>query len=227
MGVFYCAPLSNFVFTNNVINFWTGETLFNNVVGAYITGNHFTRNADTIIAGTAQTSWNYIGHPIVVGQPIQRTQGRPLTINVGKNIILTSNTFDVAHGPLYYNWNDGETILDEASGYSDMGVLAGADSSSATAQAKTSGTWNYYPNSVIMIVSGKGAGQWRHAIQNTGGTFTIDQPWLVVPSPGDHFIINVPSFENALISSNKLTGNPVGIELFRAPSSIPTSPIIR
>ncbi len=215
VGPIYWAPVSNLVFTNNTISWWTGETLFNNVDGAFIDSNHFTRHADTIVAGQAQTSWPYVGNPIVVGQKIQRTQGRPLTINIGKNIIVTHNIFDVANGPLYYNWNDGETILNEAVGYDDMGVLASAGASSATARPKSAGSWNYFRNSMIIIVSGKGAGQWRHITQRSGDDFTVDQPWLVTPSAGDHFTISVPSFENALINGNTLTGNPIGIGLYK------------
>ena len=182
VGPIYSDPVSNLTFTGNTISWYTNENLFNNVVTALIDNNHFTRIADTIAAGPAQLSWPHIdNHPIVVGQPIQRTQGRPLTINFGKNILITNNTFDVANGPLYYNWNDGETILNEASGREDMGVLAGADGSSATAQPKSSGAWNYFSNSMIVIVSGKGAGQWRHITQNNGNSFTVDQPWLVIP----------------------------------------------
>ncbi len=215
VGPIYWVPVSNLVFTNNIISWWTGENLFNQVDRAFIDSNHFTRNADTIVAAPAQTSQPFIAKAITVGQKIQRTQGRPLTINIGRNINVTHNIFDVANGPLYYNWNDGETILNEAVGYDDMGVLASANASSATAQPKSAGSWNYFSNSMIIIVSGKGAGQWRHITQNSNNTFTVDQPWLVIPSAGDHFVISVPSFENALIDSNTMTGNPIGIGLYK------------
>ncbi len=53
-------------------------------------------------------------------------------------------------------------------------------------------SWNYYPNSTVSIVTGAGAGQIRNIVSRNNNTFTIDQPWDVIPSPGDHFAIDVP-----------------------------------
>ena len=67
---------------------------------------------------------------------------------------------------------------------------------------------------MIVIVSGAGAGQWRHIIANAGNTFTVDTPFQVVPAVGDHFTISYPTFENALIRNNVMSNNPLGVDLY-------------
>ena len=219
VGPIWWDPVSNLTFAGNTVTYWTGQILMDDLNNALIDGNHFTRIADPIVAGPQQAAWNtnIAGRRIAVGDHVQLRQGRGLSTQFGKNVLITNNKFDVdtSRGPLYYNWNDCETILNEARDRDDMGVLASANASSATAQPKSSGSWNYYSNSMIIIASGKGAGQWRHITQRNGNAFTIDQPWLVIPSAGDHFVISVPSYENAIIHGNTLKDSPRGIVLYR------------
>lgn len=220
--------LSNLYFINNTVTHWTGEIRINDIVNGVIDNNHFSRYANTIIATSAQTGWPYIGSPIQVGQPIQATHGRQLAIAFAKNVLITHNTFDVPNPPLYYNMDDGETILNEGRDREDRGLVASASGGSFTAGPKcpngattppigkllTGCAWNFFSNSMVMIVSGKGTGQWRHITNMNNNTFTIDQPWLVIPSPDDHFVIDVPNFENAIIENNTLTNNPIGIGMY-------------
>ncbi|WOJ91636.1 glycosyl hydrolase family 28-related protein (plasmid) [Methylocapsa polymorpha] len=218
LGPLYISPVSNLLFKNNTISWFSGQVLINDLTNGVIEGNHFTRNADQIMATAQQASWPYINKAIAVGDVIQRGEGRQLSINFGKNIVIHSNTFDTSGYPLKYNWNDGETILSEGGGpyrRGDTGLATAATALTISGNSSCSAcSWNYYPNSIVSIVTGAGAGQIRNIVSRSNNTFTIDQPWDVVPSPGDHFAIDVPSFQNTLIRYNTMTGNPRGILLY-------------
>ena len=220
IGPITIQPVSNLVFRSNTIAWASDQNLIDDVTNAIIESNHFTRSAsDQIVAGPEQTTWPYVGKPIAVGDIIQRTQGRQLSLNFGKNLVVQNNIFDVSDGVLKYNWDDGETILSEAGGAAprdDVGTVTAASSLTVTDNSKCSGTcaWNFYSNSMIIIVSGQGAGQWRHAVARSDNTFTVDKAWDIVPAAGDHFALSVPSYENALIRRNTLKDNPIGIGMF-------------
>lgn len=223
LGPLYLSKISNLQFRNNTIKWATNQNSMNDLVNAIIENNHFTRSAsDTIIAGPAQASWTYpfTEKPVVAGESVARVDGRQLTINFGKNVVVQNNRFDVSDGVLSIVHNDGETILNEAGGSNtreDWGTVTGANRSSVTDNSKCSSSpcaWKIYPNSMLIIVSGAGAGQWRHITAQMGNTFTVDAPFDVVPTLGDHFTLAVPAYENTIISNNTATGNPFGIAMY-------------
>ncbi|WP_026608541.1 glycosyl hydrolase family 28-related protein [Methylocapsa acidiphila] len=221
VGPIIIQQASNFLFFQNMVSWSSGQNQMDSLTNAVIEGNHFTRNADLMVATSAQTSWPYPygTNPITVGAVVERTPGRQVSVNFGKNLVINSNIFDTAGNALKYNWDDGETVLSEGGGpnpRTDSGTATSATALSIADDSRCTGvcSWNYYPNSVVSIVSGAGAGQIRHIVSRNNNTFTIDQPWDVIPSPGDRFAIDVPSLENALIRSNTMSGNPRGIVLW-------------
>ena len=221
LGPTYMGPASNFIFRNNSIGWATGQNAMHDLVNAVIENNVFWRSAsDYIMVGPAQLSMTYNGSSVHVGDRLQRAMGRQLAINFGKNVVVQNNTFNVTDGALQYNWNDGETIQNEAGGgvpREDTGTVTAANASSITDNSKCAGTcaWVYTPGySMVVVVSGAGAGQWRHITAQTGNTFTVDKPFDVIPAPGDHFTVSYPAFENAIISANTMSGNPMGIDLY-------------
>ncbi|VTZ52174.1 conserved exported hypothetical protein [Methylocella tundrae] len=214
LGPIYILGSSNLVFVGNTVKWATDQVLMNDMVNAFIESNHFTRSASDKVAATSAMAAAACctSTPVGTGQMVSRRLGRQLTIQFGKNIIIANNIFDVSDGSLDSTLNDGETFLNESRGREDEGVVTSANSTSVSANAKS---WNYYSNSMVIIVSGAGAGQWRHITQlSNNSTFTIDQPWDVVPAAGDHFTIAVPSFENAWINGNTMSNNPQGISLW-------------
>jgi hypothetical protein len=216
IGPLYLTGISNFTFRNNIVAWASGQNSMNELTNAVIESNHFTRVADQIVAGQQQTSWPSVAKPITVGALVQRSQGRQLSINFGKNLVIHSNIFDTAGNAHKYNWADGETILSEGGGpkhRADTGVTTSATALTVADDSRCC-SWNYYPNSIVSIVTGKGAGQLRHIVGRNNNTFTVDQPWDIIPSPGDHFAIDTPSFENALIRFNTMSNNPAGIILY-------------
>ena len=220
-GPIYFAPMSNLQFRNNSVKWATGQNAFKDIVNAVIENNAFTRSAsDTIIAGPADTGMLLFGRPVKVGDRIQRLIGRQIGINFGKNVVFQSNTFNVSDGTLAYNWNDGETIQNEAGATlprDDSGVITAVSATSVADDSKCSGicAWRYYPGySMIVVVSGAGAGQWRRIVASAGNTFTVDKPFEVVPAVGDHFTISYPAYENALIINNTMNDNPLGVDIY-------------
>ncbi len=214
---------TNFQFRNNVVKWATGQNSLLDLVNAVLENNHFTRSAsDKLAVGPADPSWGGYAIAVPAGFGYMRVGGRQLSLNWGKNVVIQNNIFDTSDGVISYNWNDGETILNEAGGPSagqreDVATVSAAASSSVTANPKCSGTcaWNVSPNSIVVIVSGEGASQWRHITQTSGNTFTLDKPFSVIPAPGDHFAISQPGYENAIIRNNTMSGNPFGIAMYK------------
>lgn len=222
VGPLYLWNLTNATFQNNKVSWASGQNSFKDVDGAVIEGNHFTRRAsDQIVAGLENLSWAQGDQKIAVGDVIQRSEGRQLSLNFAKNVVLQKNTFDVSDGVLKHNWYDGETLVSEGGGPSsrqDVGTVTSATDLTVTDDSKCAGTctWNYLAPSMIAIVSGKGWGQWRRIIAQNDNSFTVDKPWDIVPGIGDHFSIFVPSYENVLIRNNLMQDNPAGILLYHA-----------
>jgi parallel beta-helix repeat protein len=219
IGPIYFGPVRNAIIQNNVISWASGENLILDVESSVIEANHFTRRAsDQIIAGPDNLGFAGGDQTVSVGETIQRTEGRQLSINFGKNIVLQDNIFDVSDGVLKYNWYDGETILSEGGGpfpRADAGVVTWFGPNTVTDDSRCQGcSWNLYPNSMIQLVSGKGSGQLRHITGIANNTFTVDRPWDIQPAIGDHFAIFVQSFENTLIRNNNMQQNPAGIVLY-------------
>ena len=221
LGPIYLATLSNLQFRNNTVKWATNQNAFNDVVNAMIENNVFTRSAsDYVIAGSSDTWMVNYGHQVKVGERIQRVLGRQVAINFGKNVVFQHNTFNVSDGTLADNLNDGETIQNEGGATNpreDTGTVTAVSATSVTDNSKCSGTcgWRYYPGySMIVVVSGAGAGQWRRIVANAGNKFTVDKPFDVIPAVGDHFTISYPAFENALILNNMMSNNPLGVDLY-------------
>ena len=189
MGPIYLQTVSNLQFRNNSVKWATNQNSMSNLVNAVIENNVFWRSAsDYIMVGPARLSWPNNGNPLHLGDRIQRVMGRQLAINFGKGVVAQTNTFNVSDGAMMDNWNDGETIQNEVGGghmEEDTGAVTSATATGVTDNAKCGGaatcSWIYFPNSsVLAIVSGAGAGQWRHITGQTGNTFTLDKPLDVI-----------------------------------------------
>ena len=212
---------TNFQFKNNVVKWATDQNSMSDLVNAILENNHFTRSAsDKLAAGPADPSWGGYAIAVPAGFGYMRVLGRPLSVNWAKNVVIQNNIFDTSDGVISYNWNDGEAILNEAGGpyawqREDVAIVSAAASSSVTAVCAGSCAWHVYPNSIAVIISGAGAGQWRHITQASGNTFTLDKSFSVIPAPGDYFAISQPGYENAIIRNNTLLGNPIGISMYK------------
>lgn len=216
-GPFYVGPVTNLRFADNKVSWATNQVAMNDVAGATIEGNVFTRSASDVVPAPAAVQASGMLKAVAKGDPVERVLGRQLSMQFGKNILLYGNTFGVSDGDIKYNLNDGETLLNESMERSDVGVVTSAADSSVSADGKCSGVcaWNYFDgSSVVFLVSGKGAGQWRHVTAKTNNTFTIDRPWDVKPAAGDRFALSVPSFENVIFAANTMSDNPTGVAFF-------------
>ncbi|MEJ0094489.1 MAG: glycosyl hydrolase family 28-related protein [Methylocella sp.] len=196
-GPFYFANSTNVTVQNNTLAFgFIGSASFSNIDNIIVEGNHFTR----------YSSPTWIG------------LGRQMSFNFIRNGVVQNNIFDVSGATLPFQNADGETILSEGGSLSpevDSGAVTAATSATiADGSRCATCAWNLFPNSYVVVVSGKGAGQWRHIVGLSGNTFTIDKPWDVIPAAGDHFATGAPSYENVMIRNNTMQNNPAGIVLF-------------
>ncbi|MCD0490343.1 glycoside hydrolase family 55 protein [Pedobacter sp. MC2016-14] len=146
-----------------------------------------------------------------------------LSLDYTADVVIQANTFDVSGAPIKSR-NQGETILSQGGNahQQNVGTITSATSTSITDKKKefqdltdrVSTDWQYavHPtNYAIVIVSGKGAGQWRTATGNNDTTITIDKAWDVIPEPGSRYVVTQWSAYQMLIKNNILKGNNRGI----------------
>lgn len=214
--------LTNFAMRNNSFSWATGDITMIVSTNSVIEGNHFTRSAtDQVVLTAANNSClnqNHGVHTYNIGDKVQRSRGRQLKFDFAQLFAIQNNIFDVSDGTLAINHNDGETIMAEGGGGApkqDVGTVTAAGASTVADNSK-SRSWNYGAGYRIAMVSGQGRGQWRNIVSKSGNTFTIDRPWDVVPSAGDHFSIFYPAMQYGLIRNNLLKDNPNGILLYHA-----------
>ena len=192
------------------------------LVNAVLENNHFTRSAsDKLAVGPADPSWGGYAIAVPARFGYMRVGGRQPSLNWGKNVVIQNNIFDTSDGVISYNWNDGETILNEAGGPSagqreDVATVSAAASSSITANPKCSGTcaWNVSPNSIVATSAAKAlvngaTSRKRAAIRSPSTNLSASSP------NGDHFAISQPGYENAIILNSTMSGNPFGIAMYK------------
>lgn len=78
-----------------------------------------------------------------------------------------------------------------------------ATGGTATTLTDTKAKWepNSRAQSVVVIVQGKGFGQYRFVTGNTADTLTIDRPWRVVPDATSVYVMDWMHVENSLFAN--------------------------
>lgn len=167
------------------------------------------------------------------GNTIIRDATDPSAAKRVTHVISANFTFEMAvlnnrflvKGTLPAN-NDGETILSEGGGpyqpHEARGVIGSAKAETITDESNVFSSTTIDPNlrarPALVIVSGKGFGQWRtiSSVATDGHSITVDMPWNVEPAAGDHYAVVNWSAADWIIAGNTMSDNQKGIEIFNA-----------
>jgi hypothetical protein len=167
---------------------------------------------------------------IFEGNTIVRNATVPLPQSVTTHVIAASfvnnfavldNEFLVTGSPVPNN--DGETLLSEGGGPSrpdefrgTVSAINGLTLTDANQNFLSGNPTLHAGNSIVAIVQGQGAGQWRTVTGVSSSGLTIDRPWTVAPAVGSNYATFDWSAANWTVAGNVMTGNEKGIELFDA-----------
>lgn len=192
------AGCTHVLFRNNTVQFSDAGVELSHTNDVVIEDSHITRNA-TIALDQANVT-------------------HVLISNFAKGLAIVHNRFDVVGSGLYTH-NDGEVIGAEGGGLAGPDEFRGIISSATTATI-TDPTQHFSITpgvSVVAIVSGTGAGQWRTITAvSPNGTLSLQTPWQVVPTPGAHYAVFDWAADQWTVADNTLIGNEKGIEWWDA-----------
>jgi hypothetical protein len=205
-GPYYLGACSGLYFARNKTVFANGSPTFARVHDAFVSDNHFTRDA----------------------RDNQNSKGviHSFAMDFAHRIAVVGNTFDVIGGPIANKTrNDGETLLTEGGGprrTENVGTVVGATATTLSDPGNQINVMPFLPyskkvipeNYGVAIVGGKGAGQSRRVTAYAAGTMTVDRAWDVVPDTSSRYATFVWGLEKSLIKGNTLTQNPRGIWLY-------------
>ncbi|WP_158712871.1 glycosyl hydrolase family 28-related protein [Parabacteroides pacaensis] len=192
--MWHCDGSTNFVIRNNRVFYCAGRFGFSNGYNGIIENNHITRLGDM--------------------QPFRGETGG-FNIDFTRDMVVMKNVMDV-EGDSILDRNMGETILSQGGNPvgQSLGMLEEASETSVTDNELK---WDIIRTSdlstcsVLAIVSGKGAGQWRRIVKNNKNTIYVDRLWDRIPEKGSNYVITQWSAEDWLVKDNILRENNRGI----------------
>jgi nitrous oxidase accessory protein NosD len=122
--------------------------------------------------------------------------------------------------PLNENWNDGEALCNETPGGNhNFGSIVSSSSNTIVA-GKTAGPFlipkmNIFNHLVVMIINGRGLGQYRRVqrIDTIAKKIILEKEWDVIPDSTSRFTLMNPN-ENTTYYKNIIYDNPKGYWLF-------------
>ncbi|TGD76508.1 hypothetical protein EU557_25335, partial [Hymenobacter wooponensis] len=184
---------------NNYLLHEVWQTGFNeDCTNLVVEGNTFVRDAAILYTAAKPT-----------------IETRTLSINFAQNVALVGNRFETINGPAPDN-NDGETLLNEGGGPQRKDAYYGSVSGAgASSLQDASASWGALtPQAVVVIIQGKGLGQWRRITASTGQSLTLERAWDVVPDQSARYAITDWSARNWLVQGNTLVNNRAGLEFW-------------
>ena len=192
--MWHCDGSTNFVIRNNRVFYSAGRFGFSNSFNGIIENNHITRMGD-----------------------LQAFKGETggFNIDFSKDMVVMNNLLDV-EGNSIVDRNMGETILSQ--GGNPIGQSLGrVEKASEFSVTDRTQNWNQLRTSdlstcsVVAIIKGKGAGQWRRIKKNDKHTIWIESPWAVIPDESSNYVVTNWSAEDWLVKGNILKENNRGI----------------
>lgn len=128
-------------------------------------------------------------------------------IEYGGNMVAIMNNNISSFGSV--DDNDGEGITNQSSLAMDYGNVSSAAASSISDSTKSwsadfSKLFSRNNPYQVMIVAGKGMGQWRNISSNTANTLNVDRAWEIIPDTTSRYVI-VKVFTDNIITNNTMS----------------------
>lgn len=110
--------------------------------------------------------------------------------------------FNEIHQAFRSTWENAEEVYLVHGGVRSK-TIDFSTGSSATSLADTKQNWkpDFYHDATVLIISGRGFGQYRRVIGNTKDTLTLEKPWNVEPDTTTEYLVSQLFTENAFFAN--------------------------
>ncbi len=110
--------------------------------------------------------------------------------------------FNEIHQAFRSTWENAEEVYLVHGGVRSK-TISFATGSSANTLADTRQNWkpDFYHDATVLILSGRGFGQYRRVISNTEDTLTLEKPWNVEPDSTTEYLVSELFTENAFFAN--------------------------
>jgi prepilin-type processing-associated H-X9-DG protein len=110
--------------------------------------------------------------------------------------------FNEIHQAFRSTWENAEEVYLVHGGVRSK-TISFATGSSANALTDTRQNWkpDFYYDATVLIISGRGFGQYRRVISNTKDTLMLEKPWNVEPDSTTEYLVSALFTENAFFAN--------------------------
>lgn len=111
--------------------------------------------------------------------------------------------FNEIHQAFRGTWENAEEIYLVHGGVEAGKTVSFATGGSATTLADTRQHWkpSCHRDATVLVISGRGLGQYRRVADNTTDTLTVDNPWSVAPDATTEYVVAPQFVENAFFAN--------------------------
>lgn len=110
--------------------------------------------------------------------------------------------FNEIHQAFRSTWENAEEVYLVHGGVRSKTISFATDSSARTlTDAKQNWKPDFYYDATVLIISGRGFGQYRRVLGNTKNTLTLEQPWHVEPDVTTEYLVSELFTENAFFAN--------------------------
>lgn len=111
--------------------------------------------------------------------------------------------FNEIHQASRGTWENAEEIYLFHGGVEAAKTVSVATGGTARSLADTKQNWKpgFHRESTVLITAGRGLGQYRRVVDNSGGALTVDQPWNVIPDATSEYLVSPQFLENVFFAN--------------------------
>lgn len=131
------------------------------------------------------------------------TPGR-IVLGMGRHNYIR---FNEVHQAFRSTWENAEEIYLVHGGVEAPKTVSFATSGSDNGLTDTRQDWEpgFHRQATVLLISGRGFGQYRRVTDNTSTTLTVDRPWNVAPDATTEYLVAPQFVENAFFANLKNT----------------------
>jgi prepilin-type processing-associated H-X9-DG protein len=122
--------------------------------------------------------------------------------------------YNEIHQAFRGTWENAEEVYLVHGGVRQAKTIGFATGASPTSLVDQRQSWKpgLHQNSAVLIISGRGFGQYRRVLDNTANTLTLAQPWNVTPDATTEYVVSPMFIENAFFAN--LNNTPCRLSLW-------------